>query len=174
MGDKVEFSPFGPTGLGLHFTINPQKKPKARHETSGETTLPDDDISVSEIYRNHGLRLGDRELTALKLSRPQGIYAIDFLLSHTPGFADLTPDKRLNFAMQAADLLLEKGIEAKLSREVPTALDEGEQAAQHLNMIFQNLRGPDVKKGPAPSLIESVPVGVSLTVHFSADWLDGK
>ena len=27
---------------------------------------------------------------------------------------------------------------------------------------------------PAPSLLESIPVGVSLTVHFSIDWLDGK
>jgi len=33
--------------------------------------------------------------------------------------------------------------------------------------------GSGVKKGPPPSLLQSVPVGVSLTVHFSAKWLDG-
>jgi hypothetical protein len=174
MGDKVELEYLGPTGLGFHLTINPQKKPKVTTDVSGRADIPDNDISVREIYLRHGLRLGDKELRALKLSRPQGVHAISTLLSHTPGFADLVPDKRLTFAMQAADYLLEKSIEAKLSREVPTALDEGEQAAQRLDMIFQNLRGPDVKKGPAPSLLESVPVGVSLTIHFSADWMDSK
>jgi len=174
MGDKVDVDFLGPTGLGLHLTINPQKKPKAKMDTSGQMVLPDDDISVREIYLRHGLRLGDKELRALKLSRPQGVHAINRLLSHTPGFADLIPDKRLNFAMKAADFLLEKSIEAKLSREVPTALNEGEQSAQHLNMIFQGMRGPNVKKGPAPSLLESIPVGVSLTVHFSVGWLDSK
>jgi hypothetical protein len=77
-------------------------------------------------------------------------------------------------AMTASDLLLEKGVEAKLSREVPTALEEEEQTAQRLNTIFQNMRGSDVKKGSAPSLLESVPVGMSLTVHWSLDWIDGK
>ena len=76
--------------------------------------------------------------------------------------------------MKATDYLLEKSIDAKLSREVPTALDEAEQAEQHLNMIFQNMRGSGVKQGPEPSLLESVPVGVSLTVHFSVSWLDSK
>jgi hypothetical protein len=76
--------------------------------------------------------------------------------------------------MKAADYLLEKSVEAKLSREVPTALDEAEQTDQRLSMMFENMRGKDVKRGPAPSLIDSVPVGVSLTVHFSVDWLDGK
>jgi hypothetical protein len=174
MGDKVDFSVVGPTGLGLHITINPQKKPKITTDTSGRADIPDDDIGVREIYMRHGLTLGDKELRALKLSRPQGIYAIDTMLSHAPGFADLTRDKRLNVAMKAADYLLEKSVEAKLSREVPTALDEAEQTEQHLSMMFQNMRGHGVKQGPAPSLLESVPVGVSLTVHFSLDWLDSK
>jgi hypothetical protein len=174
MGDKVDFSVLGPTGLGLHLTINPQKKPKITTNTSGQADIPDDDISVRDLYMQHGLTLGDKELTALKLSRPQGIYAIDTMLQHLPGFADLKRDQRLNLAMKAADYLLEKSIDAKLSREVPTALDDNEQAAQHLNMLFQNIHGSGVKQGPAPSLLESVPVGASLTVHFSMGWLESK
>ena len=174
MGDKVDLSFFGSTGLGLHLTINPQKKPKAKTDTSGRMQLPDNDVSIRDIYMRHGLRLGDKELTALKQSRHQGVEAINTLLGRIPGFADLNKDQRLNLAMTAADLLLEKGVEAKLSREVPTALEEEEQTAQRLNTIFQNMRGSDVKKGSAPSLLESVPVGMSLTVHWSLDWIDGK
>jgi len=174
MGDKFDFSVVGPTGLGLHLTINPQKQPKITTDTSGRADIPDDDINVREIYMRHGLTLGDKELRALKLSRPQGIHAIDTMLQHAPGFADLTRDTRLNFAMKAADYLLEKSIEAKLSREVPTALNEAEQAEQHLDMIFKNIRGSGVKQGSPPSLLESVPVGVSLTIHFSASWMDSK
>jgi hypothetical protein len=175
MGDKVDFSVVGPTGLGLHITINPQKKPKiATNTDTGLLDIPDDDISVRELYMRHGLTLGDKELRALKLSRPQGIFAIDTMLQHAPGFADLTGDKRLNFAMKAADFLLEKSIEAKLSREVPTELDDAEQAGQHLDMIFRNIRGSGVTQGPPPSLLERVPVGLSLTIHFSASWMDSK
>jgi hypothetical protein len=174
MGDKTDLSVIGPTGLGLHLTINPRKEPKVKARVDGGADIPDDDINVRELYLQHGLTLGDKELRALRLSRPQGIHAIDTMLGHLPGFADLGKERRLNLAMKAADYLLEKSIEAKLSREVPTALDANEQAAEHLNTIFQNLRGKDVKTGSPPSLIESVPVGVSLTVHFSADWLDGR
>lgn len=172
MGDKFDWSVVGPTGLGLHLTINPQKQPKITTDTSGRADIPDDDISVREIYMQHGLTLGDKELRALKLSRPQGIFAIDKMLQHTPGFADLTRDTRLNFAMKATDYLLEKSIEAKLTREVPTALDDAEQAGQHLDILYRNMRG--IKQGPSPSLLESVPVGASLTVHFSMGWLERK
>ena len=173
MGDKVDWSVVGPTGLGFHLTINPRKKPKVTLGPHGEANIPNNDEAVADIYKQHGLTLSDKELTALKTSRPQGIQAIDFLLTRLPGFADLTKEKRLNVAMLAADYLLEKSVEAKLSREVPTALDEEEQTAQRHNTIFENINGRGVKKGSAPSLIESVPVGVSLTVHFSLDWIDG-
>jgi hypothetical protein len=36
------------------------------------------------------------------------------------------------------------------------------------------MQGSSVKQGPAPSLLAQVPVGASLTVHFSIDWLDSK
>lgn len=174
MNDKVDWSVVGPTGLGFHLTINPQKKPKAKTTVSGQAEIPDNDVAVAEIYKRRGLRLSDKELTALKLSRPQGVQAIDSMLGRVPGFADLTKDQRLNLAMKAADYLLETSVEAKLSREVPTALDEEEQTAQRLNHIFENMNGKDVKKGSAPSLLQSVPVGVSITVHWSLDWLDSK
>src|SRR5204863_5778137 len=119
----------------------------------------------------HGLTLGDKELRALKLSRPQGIFAIDAMLQHAPGFADLTKDKRLNFAMMAADILLEKSIQAKLSREVPTALDDAEQATPHLDMIFRSIRGEHVRQGSPPSMLDTLQFGVSVTVHFSASWI---
>jgi hypothetical protein len=174
MGDKVEFSPFGPTGLGLHITINPEKKPKVTIDSTGHANIPDNDVSVSSLYMQHGLTLGDKELRALRLSRPQGIYAIDALLGYLPGFDKLGKETRLNLAMKAADLLLEKSLEAKLSRDVPTALDEAEQTDQKLRAMFENMRGKDVRKGSPPSLLDSVPLGVSLTVHFSLDWLDSK
>ena len=93
---------------------------------------------------------------------------------HLPGFADLKRDQRLNLAMKATDYLLEKSLDAKLSREVPSALDEAEQTDERLSMMFKSMQGSGIKQGPAPSLLESIPVGVSLTVHFSASWLDGK
>ena len=174
MGDKVEFSPFGPTGLGLHITINPEKKPKVTIDSTGQAHIPDNDVSVSSLYMRHGLTLNDKELRALRLSRPQGIYAIDTMLSHLPGFDKLGKETRLNLAMKAADLLLEKSLEAKLSRDVPTALDEAEQTEEKLRTMFESMRGKDVRKGSPSSLLDSVPLGVSLTVHFSLDWLDSK
>ena len=172
MGDKFDWSLVGPTGLGLHITINPQKQPKITTNTSGQADIPDDDISVRDIYMQHGLTLGDKELRALKLSRPQGIFAIDTMLQHLPGFADLKREQRLNFAMKAADALLEKSLEAKLSREVPNALNDNDLAEQHFGILYQNLRG--IKQGPAPSLLDSLPVGISLTVHFSMGRLERK
>ena len=81
MGDKVELAYLGSTGLGLHLTINPQKKPTAKTAINGRVELPDNDISVREIYMRHGLRLGDKELRALRLSRPQGVQAIDAMVA---------------------------------------------------------------------------------------------
>lgn len=171
MSDKVDWGIFGSTGLGLHLTINPRKKPKATRTVSGQAHIPDHDAAVRDLYMRHGVTLGDKELRALKESRPQGIQAIYTLLGHIPVFADLAQDQRLNFAMKVSDALLEKSLEAKLSREVPTALNEAEQAEQRLQMIFEHLSGSGVKQGPPPSLLESVPVGGSLTVHFPVSWL---
>jgi hypothetical protein len=171
MGDKVDFSLFGPTGVGLHLTINPQKKPKVTTDATGQVNIPDNDGTVRNLYVEHGLTLNDKELTALKTSREQGIFEIDRMLSHLPGFADLGRDKRLTLAMRAADVLLEKSVQAKLSREVPTVLDEQEQADQRLKMIFDNLQGRSVKSGTPSSLLDSVPLGVSVTVHLPVNWL---
>ena len=171
MGDKVDFSLFGPTGVGLHLTINPQKKPKVTVDATGQVNIPDNDGTVRNLYVDHGLTLNDKELNALKSSREQGIFEIDRMLSHLPGFADLGREKRLTLAMTAADLLLEKSVQAKLSREVPTLLDEQEQADQRLKMIFDNMQGRGVKSGTPSSLLDSVPLGVSVTVHLPVNWL---
>ena len=71
----------------------------------------------------HGLTLGDKELRALKQSRPQGIQAINTMLGHVPGL-HLTKDQRLNFAMRGSGCVAGESREAKLSREYPTALNE--------------------------------------------------
>jgi hypothetical protein len=145
----------GPTRLDFHLTINPQKKLKATMTVSGQADIPDNDIAVRDLYMQHGLTLADKELRALKQSRPQGIQAINTMLGHVPGFADLTKHQRLNFAIKAADALLEKSLEAKLSREYPTALNEADETEQHLQMIFEHTPGSGVKKGPPPSLLQS-------------------
>ena len=105
-----------------HLTINPRKKLEGDNDGQRASAHSDNDAAVRDLYMRHGVTLGDKELRALKESRPQGIHAIYTLLGHIPVFADLTKDQRLNFAMKASDALLEKSIEAKLSREVPTAL----------------------------------------------------
>ena len=172
MGDKVDFSLFGPTGVGLHLTINPQKKPRATIDANGQANIPDNnDGAVRNLYVDHGLTLSDKELRALKLSREQGIFEIDRMLSHLPGFSLLGRETRLNLAMTAADVLLGKSLQAKLSREVPTALDEAEQTDQRLRMMFDNMNGKGVKTGSPSSLLDSVPLGVSVTVHLPVNWL---
>ena len=105
------------------------------------------------------------------MSREEGVRTIDNLLGMIGPFRALSPDDRLNLAMTAADVLLEHSIQGQLSREVPTALDREEQTAARLQSIFQNMQGADAKKGSAPSLLGSVPVGASLTIHLPVDWL---
>jgi hypothetical protein len=171
MGNKVDWSIFGSPGPGLHLTINPQKSPKVKRTVSGEAKLPPNK-NLGEIYKTHGLRLTDKELSALKVSRTLGVKAIDEMLSHViPANAGVNPVDRLNLAMKAADLLMEKSLEAQLSREVPTALNREEQTAEKLDFILRNMGDGAGKKGPAPSLIQQIPLGVSITVHMPTDWL---
>lgn len=166
----TEFSPIGPGGVGLHLTVNPQTKPRASRNNRGQPNIPAN-RNVGTLYRQHGLTLSDREIKALRVSRALGIKTIDNLLGMVGPFRALPPDDRLNLAMTAADALLEHNIQAQLSREVPTALDREEQSAARLQSIFQNMQGADTKKGSAPSLLGSVPVGASLTIHLPVDWL---
>lgn len=166
----TEFSPFGPGGVGLHLTVNPQTKPRASRDIHGRPNIPAN-RNIGNLYRQHGLTLSDRELKALSVSREHGVKTINNLLGMIGPFRALSADDRLNLAMTAADVLLEHNIQGQLSREVPTALDREEQTAARLQSIFQNMQGAGTRTGNAPSLLGSVPVGASLTIHLPVDWL---
>jgi hypothetical protein len=128
---------------GLHLTINPQKPlpPEAR------------------IYRqfvDHGVTLSYRELQALLAGRSQGISTLNNVMDKLlPGFS---PDKRREFSTKIADALLDKSLSAQLSRDAPNTFDRLQQSEEMLDQILH--------RGPAPTLLQKVPVGVSLTVHF--------
>ena len=72
-----------------------------------------------------------------------------------PGFA---PDKRLKFSTQIADALFDKSLSAQLALDAPTTLDRLQQRDEVLKQVLN--------RGPPPTLLQQVPVGVSLTVHF--------
>jgi hypothetical protein len=133
--------------LGLHLTINPQKPlpPEAR---------------INQQFLDHGLTLSDRDRESILRGRSEGIGTVKGMLDKLiPGFA---PDKRLKFATQLVDALLDKSTSAQLSREAPNAQDRFQQESDKLNAIL---------RAPSPSLLQQVPFGVSLTVHFN--FLDG-
>ena len=128
---------------GLHLTINPQKPspPEAR------------------IYRqfvNHGITLSYQELQTLLADRSDGIATLNNPMDKVlPGFA---PDKRLKFSTQIADALFDKSLSAQLALDAPTTLDRLQQRDEVLKQVLN--------RGPPPTLLQQVPVGVSLTVHF--------
>ncbi len=137
---------------GLHLTLNPQKPlpPEAR---------------INRQFIDHGLTLSDKELQSLLRGRAAGIATINNLLGHLlpPGF---TLGTRQKFATQIADALLDKSLSAQLSREAPTSQERLEQRDEMLKQMFEQAPPPGAKRAPAPSLLEHVPVGVSLTIHF--------
>jgi hypothetical protein len=128
---------------GVHLILNPQKPPPPE----------------ARIYRqfvDHNITLSSRELQTLLASRGQGVTAIKNVVDKLlPGFG---PDQRLSFSEQIADALLEKSLSAQLSREAPTSADRLKETEDKMNAILM--------RGPPASLIERVPVGVSVTVHF--------
>jgi hypothetical protein len=136
---------------GLHLIINPQKPlpPEAR---------------INRQFIDHQLQLSDKELQTLLASREDGIATINNLMGKLlPGFK---PDTRLTFSTQIADALLDKSLSAQLSREAPTSLDRLQQQDEMLKQIFQQSPAPGAKRGSPPTLLDQVPVGVSLTVYF--------
>ena len=86
MGDNVSY--VGSTGLGLHFTINPVKKPAPKRDASGQVKLPAN-TRIGQIYRRHGLRLRDTDISALKSSREAGVKSIDKLLGGAQPLVEL-------------------------------------------------------------------------------------
>jgi hypothetical protein len=127
---------------GLHLTINPQKMaPEAR------------------IYRqfiDHGIPLSSGELKTLLADRTEGVAILNNLMGKLlPGFS---PDKRLEFSTQIADALFDKSLSAQLVRDAPNTLDRLEQRDEVMKQVYRS--------GPAPTLLEQVPFGISLTIHF--------
>src|SRR5262249_15059628 len=103
-------------------------------------------------------------LQSLLRGRDEGIATINNLMGKlVPGFG---PDKRLQFSTQIADALFDKSLSAQLSREAPTTADRLQQRDELLMSVFQQAVPRGDSRGKPPSLLEQVPVGVSLTVHF--------
>lgn len=135
--------------LGLHLTINPQKPlpPEAR---------------VVQQFVDRGITLSDCERASILRGRSEGVGAVKNILDKSiPGFA---PDARLKFASQIVDALLDKSISAQLSREAPSPQDQFQQETDRINAVL---------RAPAPTLLQQVPVGVSVTIHFES-FLGGR
>jgi hypothetical protein len=129
---------------GLHLTINPQKPlpPEAR---------------VVQQFANQGITLSEQERASILRGRSEGVGTVKTILDRViPGFA---PDKRLKFANQIVDALLDKSTSAQLSREAPSPQDQFQQEADKLNAVL---------RAPSPTLLQQVPVGVSVTIHFDS------
>ena len=136
---------------GLHLIIIPQKPlpPEAR---------------INRQFIDHSLPLSDKELQSLLGGRDAGIATLNTMMGKlVPGFS---PDKRLKFATQIADALLDKSLSAQLSREAPTTLDRLQQRDELLRQVFQQPVPPGATRAPVPTLLEQVPVGFSVTVYF--------
>ena len=111
--------------------------------------------------RRSWITLSDRERQSILRGRSEGVGAVKTILDKAiPGFA---PDARLKFANQIVDALLDKSTSAQLSREAPSAQDRFQEEADKINAVL---------RAPSPTLLQQVPVGVSLTIHF--DFLSGR
>jgi len=87
--------------LGLHLTINPQKPLPA-------------EAHVVQQFADQGITLNDRERESILRGRGEGVGTVKTILDNViPGFA---PDKRLKFANQIVDALLDTSVSAQLSR----------------------------------------------------------
>jgi hypothetical protein len=136
---------------GFHLVLSPQKPlpPEAR---------------INRQFIDHQLKLSDKELQTLLADRDGGIATINNLVTKLlPGFHSNT---RLTLSTQIADALLDKSLSAQLSREAPTSLDRLQEQDEKLKQIFQQAPSPGAKRGSPPTLLDQVPVGVSLTVYF--------
>jgi hypothetical protein len=102
-------------------------------------------------------RADDKERASILRGRDEGVGTVKTILDQTiPGFA---PGTRLKFAEHIVDALLDKSISAQLSREAPSPQDQFQQDTDKLNAVLRM---------PTPSLLQQVPVGVSVTIHFDS------
>ena len=127
---------------GLHLTINPQKlAPEAL---------------IYRQFMDHGLTLSSGELKTLLADRSEGVALLNNMMGKLlPGFS---PNKRLEFSTQIADALLDKSLSAQLSRDAPNTQDRLQQRDEVMKQVYRS--------GPTPTLLEQIPFGASLTVHF--------
>jgi hypothetical protein len=144
-------SPFENGMPGLHLIINPQQP------------LPPE----TRIYRqfmHHNLTLSNTELQSLLSGRDAGIATVNHLMSKLmPGFSSNT---RLKLSTQIADALFDYSLSAQLAREAPTTQERLRQRDELLQQVFQQPIPPGDSRGQPPRLLQQVPVGVSLTLHF--------
>lgn len=161
---------------GLHLIINPQKPlalaiPKDPKDPRDYKDLRHLNPKISQVFRQHGIILSDKELRSLKAGRDRGIDSIKTLLSSLGPYLSLGPDEKEKLATKLADILMSKSLEAQLSRTVPTALQRNEQAEQKLQEIFRQTQPADGERGTLPNLLGKVPFGVSLKIHLPVNWL---
>lgn len=136
---------------GLHLTLNPQKPLPA-------------EAQINRHFVNHGLTLSSWELQTILQSRTAGIATLNNIMARVlPGFS---PAKRLSYSTDIADALMNKSIAAQLSREAPNTLDRLQQSDDMLQDFLLRAPPPGATRAPPPSLLERMPVGVSLTIHF--------
>jgi hypothetical protein len=133
---------------GFHLTLNPQPAltPTAR---------------VYHRFLQNGIRLNDGELQSLLAGRDEGIATVDRILGT---ISPLGGPTRLKISTEIVDAIFSRSLNAHLSREAPTLLEQsnerGERAAQLLSP-------PSGDVGMADRLLRLVPpVGLSLTIHF--------
>ena len=127
---------------GLHLTLNPQKVPP--------------EARVYRHFIDHGITLSSDELKTLLADRSEGVAILNNLMVKLlPGFS---PNKRLEFSTQIADALFDKSLSAQLARDAPNTLDRLQQRDEAMKQVYRS--------GPMPTLLQQVPFGVSLTLHF--------
>jgi hypothetical protein len=147
-GRKWSFFENGVPGLDL--TITPLKP------------LPPE-VHVVQQYISQGIRLNDRERASILRGRDEGVGTVKTILDQTtPGFA---PNTRLKYANEIVDALLDASVSAQLSREAPSVQDQAQQEADKLNAVL---------RAPSPTLLQQIPVGVSVTVHFDSVFSGGR
>jgi hypothetical protein len=135
--------------LGFHLTLNP-------------TSAMAPTASVYRRFLQNGIRLNDGELQSLMAGREQGIATIDRLLGGVEG-SGLGGPARLQISTEIADAIFSRGLDAYLSREAPTALEQSDERGARMAQALN----PPAEVGTADRLLRLVPpVGVSLTIHF--------
>ncbi len=145
---RVAASPFGPGGIGIHLTINPQAPAPLG-------------VTIRQQLGERGIPFSYREVQALLQGRDRGAEQVERILERIA--PQLNRDQRQALARTIADALLNRSLQAQLTREAPTATERNRQAEEQLQ---QMLGIPERTQGDMPSLLRRVPVGASITINF--------